>query len=132
MSTHPASGLVHHLQRHAAPVSTHYTLSERDLEAAIVYGFHGSAAKGAAFARTELAEQVRYGHVVVFPLSKVRDLADMWISPVGFIPQEGRRPRLIYDFNVGGLNDAVRKEALPEAVPPFVKARTSDRKSVVP
>ena len=115
-SAHPAAGLVNHLRTHSAPVSTHYTLSEGDLEAAIAYGCHGSAAKGAAFARTELAEQVWYGHVVVFPLSKVRDLADLWISPVGLIPQEGRQPRLIYDFTFGGLNDAVRKEAPAEAI----------------
>ena len=87
-SAHPAAGLVNHLRTHGAPVSTHYTLSEGDLEAAIAYGCHGSATKGAVFARTELAEQVWYGHVVVFPLSKIRDLENLWISLVGIIPQE--------------------------------------------
>ena len=84
--SHPAASLVNHLQRHGALVSTHYTLSEGDLKADIAYGCHESAAKGTTFARTELAEQVRYGHMVVFPLSKIWGLKYLWISPVGLIP----------------------------------------------
>ena len=52
----------------------------------------------------------------IFTLSKIRDLDDLWIIPVGLIPQEGRRPRLIYNFIFGILIKAVRKEAPPEAV----------------
>ena len=68
------------------------------------------------FAQTTLAEQVQFGHVVVFLLSHIHNLVNLWISPFGLIPQDGRRPRLIYNFTFSGPNDAVWKEAPREAV----------------
>ena len=32
----------------------------------------------------------------------------LWLSPLAAIPQQGRKPRLIYDFSWSGLNDAMR------------------------
>ena len=50
------------------------------------------------FSHQELAEQVQVSHIIVFPLSAVRNLPKLWLPPVAAIPQVGRRPRLIFDF----------------------------------
>ena len=64
-----------------------------------------SAKKGVEFINTDLGDQVQAGHVTVLPLEAVNYLHKLWLSPVAVIPQVGRRPRLILDFTLSGLNE---------------------------
>ena len=43
-------------------------------------------------------------------------VTELWLSPVGFITQEDHCPHLIYDYTRSGLNSAVLREALSEAM----------------
>ena len=80
-------------------------------KAVLRYSANTSASKEEVFVHKELAEQVQAGHAVVFPLSAVTDLPNLWIYPVSIIPQVGRRPRLIFNFTWSGLNQATDRVA---------------------
>jgi hypothetical protein len=88
----------------------------QDLEAALPYGCHRSATLAADYVHGELAEQVSFGHICLLSWSLAQNLPNLQLSPVGSIPQAGRRPRLIYDYTWSGTNRAVAKQAPPEAM----------------
>ena len=52
----------------------------------------------------EIAKQVQAGHALIFPLSAIRGLTNLWLSPMYFIPQVGQLPHLIFDFTWISLN----------------------------
>ena len=70
------------------------------------------------FLNHEIYEQVRSGHAVVFPLSAICGLPNLWLSPVAAILQAGRRPHLIFYFTWSSLNKATDRKA-PEEVMRF-------------
>ena len=72
--------------------------------------------KETAFVRTELAEQAWAGHIALFSLRGIRHLPQLWISLLAAIPQQGRKPRLIYDLSWISLNKAVTQVAHKEAI----------------
>jgi hypothetical protein len=88
----------------------------QDLAATLAYGCHRSTIHATDFVRTELAEQVASGHICLLPWSQARHLPGVRLSPVGSIPQPGRRNRLIYNYTWSGNNQAVQKQAPPEAM----------------
>jgi hypothetical protein len=90
----------------------------QDLAAALAYGCHCSAILAADYVRGELAKQVSFGHICILPWSQAQHLAGLRLrlSPVGSIPQAGRRERLIYDYTWSGTNGAVLKLAPPKAM----------------
>ena len=53
---------------------------------------------------------------MVLPWSAAKELPNLWISPIGLIPQEARRPRLIYDYTFSGLNNATVRQAPSESI----------------
>ena len=83
---------------------------------AIRYSAHSSATKEITFVRKELQENAQAGHIALFPLRAVRHLRKLWLSPLAAIPQQGRKPRLIYDFFWSGLNKAVTQVTHKEAM----------------
>ncbi len=89
---------------------------DQDLEAALKKGCHRSATLAAAYVHSELADQPTFGHICLLPWSQARHLPNLRLSPVGSIPQAGRRDRLIYDYTWSGTNRAVHKRAPPEAM----------------
>jgi hypothetical protein len=88
----------------------------QDLEATLKYGCHCSATLASQYVRDELANQVSFGHICLLSWSQARHLPDLWISPVGSIPQARHRNRLIYDYTWSGTNCAIHKQASPEAM----------------
>ncbi len=114
--THPAATLSNTLCTGGAPVLFARDTPPQDLAAALTYGCHRSATLAADFVRGELAEQVSFGHICLLPWSKAKNLPGLRLSPVGSIPQAGRRDRLIYDYTWSGTNRAVTKQAPPEAM----------------
>ena len=114
--THPAAELHNKLRTGGAPVLFAPDTPAQDLEAALAYSCHRSATLAAAYVREELSEQVSFGHIFLLPWSQARDLPNLRLSPVGSIPQAGRRDRLIYDYTWSGTNRAVSKQAPAEAM----------------
>ena len=92
---------------HGVPIKTEQGMTDTELTQALRYGAHSSATKETTFVQKELQEQARAGHIALFPLRAVRHLPKLWLSPLAAIPQQGRKPRLIYDFSWSGLNEAV-------------------------
>ena len=65
------------------------------------YGVHAFVTKETVFVSTELATQSWAGHIVLFPLAA--------------IPQQGRKPRFIYDLYWSGVNKEATQVAHKEA-----------------
>ena len=51
-------------------------------------------------------------HTIFLPRNTVHRVPGLWMSLVGFIPQEDRRPCLIYYYMWSGLNAEVLRKAL--------------------
>ena len=60
--------------------------------------------------------QLRVGHISVFPMDKVLHLKGIWIPPLAKITQEGRKIRLLYNFSWSNLNAKVDQAASKEAM----------------
>ena len=91
-------------------------MTDDELTRAIRYGSHSSATKENTFVQKELQEQAQAGHIELFLLRAVCHLPKLWLPPLAAIPQQGRKPRLIYDFSWSGLNEAVTQVAHKEAM----------------
>jgi hypothetical protein len=64
---HPAATLHNTLQTRGAPVLFAPDAPAYDLETALKYGCHRSALLAADYVRSELVEQVSFGHICVLP-----------------------------------------------------------------
>ena len=104
------------MQVHSVFITAERGMTEQELKIAILYGAHSSATKETTFVRTELSKQARAGHIALFPLQAVRHLPRLQLSPLAAILQQGRKPRLIYDFAWSGLNESVTQVAHKEAI----------------
>ena len=98
------------------PIKIEQGMTDDELTRAIRYGAHSYVTKETTFVRTELQEQSQAGHILLFPLRAVRHLPRLWLSPLGAIPQQDRKPRLIYNFSWSGLNEVVTQVAHKEAM----------------
>ena len=95
---HPAKHLVQQLSKTGAPVvlsSKPWTTSQKD--EAVARGPHQSSNEYVDFLRDELADMVERATWMVLPYSRLRQLRDLRISPMGVVPQHERRPRPIVD-----------------------------------
>ena len=113
---HPAAMYLNHLREHGADVILNLPHDLARLEQQIRKGAHPSARARSAFFRAEVLDQVRKGHLLVLPLSIIKHIPHLYLSPAACIPQEGRRDRPIYDYTYSGLNKAVTLSAPPEAM----------------
>ena len=114
---HPASSLLEELRRVGAPIvytTPEWSLEQRD--AAMARGSHKSASEHLEFLEEEMVDMVNKRYWIVLPYSMVRTLPDLRISPLGVVPQRGRRPRIIVDYSFYGLNAETTKLARPEAM----------------
>ena len=114
---HPASSLLEELRRVGAPIvytTPEWSLEQRD--AAMARGSHKSASEHLEFLEEEMRDMVAKRYWIVLPYSMVRQLPNLRISPLGVVPQRGRRPRIIVDYSFYGLNDETAKLARPEAM----------------
>ena len=114
---HPAKRLLRHIGSRGAPVlltSSPWTTDRRD--DAVRRGPHKSAIEFQEFLRTEMADMVAKATWSVLPYSKVKHLPNLRVSPIGVVPQHGRRPRAIVDYTFSGVNDETLKLAPQEAM----------------
>ena len=52
----------------------------------------------------------------VLPVSLVKDILGIQLSPLGLVPQHNRRDRMISDYSFFGINDNTVPLAPPEAM----------------
>jgi hypothetical protein len=107
---HPAKHLLAHLGTRGAPVVIQTPpWSLQRLDAAVARGPHKSAYEHQDFLRGEMADMVLKAIWIVLPYAKVRHWKNLRISPIGVVPQHGRRPRTIVDYSYYLLNTETLK-----------------------
>lgn len=116
---HPAAPLLHRIAKNGAPVviSTE-PWSKETLDARAERGSHTSADDHKEFLVEEYLDFGRKGFWVLLPYELVKDEPGLRLSPLGVVPQDGRRPRLISDYSFWGLNEETQKLA-PEGAMQF-------------
>ena len=113
---HPAAAHLDHMRVHGVPIKIERGMTDDYLTRSIRYGAQSSATKEITFVRTELQEQAQAGHIELLPLQAVRHIPRLWLSPLAAIQQRGRKPWLIYDYSLSGLNKAFTQAAHKEAM----------------
>jgi hypothetical protein len=68
------------------------------------------------FIRDEMADFESKGFWTVLPYELVKHLRGLHLSPLGCVPQRGRRPCLIVDLSYYGINADTLKLAPHEAM----------------
>ena len=102
---HPAAHLLSRFQKCGTPAiiqSSPWT-PER-IEAALKRGPHQSSARGIEFLRNEYADMMDKQQWTVLPAHLVQSLFGLRLSPIGLVPQRGRRDRMISDYTYFGVN----------------------------
>jgi hypothetical protein len=79
-------------------------------------GSHKSTDEHLDFVCHEMADFARKGFWTVVPYGLVKRLRGLRLSPLSFVPQRGRRPRLIVDLSYYGVNVDTLKLAPHEAM----------------
>ena len=103
---HRAGPLLNRLRRNGAPVVLKTAPWDKaKLDRCAKRGAHKSAYEHLEFLREEFLDFVRKGFWMLLPYSEVRNLEGLRLSPIGVVPQDGRRPRVIVDYSYWGVND---------------------------
>lgn len=114
---HRAAAYLEALRQQGAPAQvtddpwTPHLLQER-----LQRGPHKSANDHVEFVREEMADFCAKGFWTVLPYSMVAQYPGLRLSPLGVIPQRGRRPRLIVDLSFWGVNEHTVSAAPSEAM----------------
>ena len=112
---HPAADLLTRLGKEGAPaILSCEPWSQATLDERVARGSHNSCDDHLDFLRTELFDFVDKGFWLVLPYRVVQalrqipggGLSDIKVAPMGMLPQRDRRPRLLVDLSIYGLNDA--------------------------
>ena len=114
---HPASTLLGSFQKLGAPAKmTSPVWTPNRIIAARKRGPHQSAKGDVQFLREEYADMVEKQQWVVLPAEMVKGLPGLRLSPLGLVPQRGRRPRTISDYSYFGVNEDTALMAPKEAM----------------
>ncbi|KAI2501864.1 hypothetical protein MHU86_12629 [Fragilaria crotonensis] len=114
---HTAARLLSHLRKRGAsvPMMTPPWSADRK-SAAIRRGPHKSSQSERAFVAEEMLDFCRQGYWIVLPLAAVEAWPNLRISPLGVVPQQDRRPRLIVDYSFSDVNADTLSLAPKEAM----------------
>eukprot|EP00536_Pseudo-nitzschia_multiseries_P017358 jgi/Psemu1/50546/gm1.50546_g len=114
---HPASGLLDQFGKEGTPASmSGPPWDPARIATAISRGPHQSSHLGIEFLREEYADMMDKQQWTVLPASLVRDLPSLCLSPLGLVPQRGRRPRMISDYTYSEVNQDTIPLAPAEAM----------------
>lgn len=119
---HPARHLLHQLNRRGAPMlATTPPWSQKKLRRFLKRGSHKSCQEHLDFLREEMLDFVRKGFWTVLPYRLLEEhLKELFphlrLSPLGVVPQRGRRPRIIVDLSYYGINQETLRLAPEEAM----------------
>ena len=114
---HRAAPLLHQYSKRGVPVlitTEPWTLQQKD--AAISRGNHPSAHAFTDFLRSEMQDMRTKGMFIVLPYALIRHQPQLRISPLGCVPQRGRRPRIINDYTFSDVNPSTLQMAPREAM----------------
>ena len=102
---HSAKHILRQYRDRGVPVrlSTGPWTAER-LEAALARGAHPSCDKALEFLCEEFIDMVNKGQFVVLPAEVAKKLPGLRVSPMGVVPQVGRRDRMVADHTYSGVN----------------------------
>lgn len=102
---HPAHHLLKHYKNHGAPVALRTApWTRQQIAEAMTRGSHKSALEYLDFLREEMKDMVEKAQWTVLPYHIASQLKNLRISPLGVVPQHGRRPRTIVDYTFSGVN----------------------------
>jgi hypothetical protein len=83
---------------------------------ALERGPHQSANAHTAFLCEEFAVMIRKRQWIILPAKQVMTEDELWLSPLGVLPQRDRWPRSIIDLSFYCINDGTVNMAPPEAM----------------
>merc|ERR1711923_298413 len=103
--THTAFPALKQYRDRGVPVrlSTEPWTAER-LEAALARGAHPSCDKATGNLCKEFVDMINKGQFVVIPAKVAKKLRGIRVSPMGVVPQVGRRDRMVVDPSWSGVN----------------------------
>ena len=78
--------------------------SAERIDAALGRGPHPSCDKSTEFLCEEFVDMINKGQFVVLPAKVARTLKGVRVSPMGVVPQVGRRDRMVADHSFSGVN----------------------------
>eukprot|EP00536_Pseudo-nitzschia_multiseries_P018029 jgi/Psemu1/53796/gm1.53796_g len=102
---HPACHLLDHFGKEGTPASmTGPPWDSARISGALARGPHQSSHQGIAFLQEEYADMMDKQQWTVLPAGLIQDLPNLRLSPLGLVPQQGRRPRMISDYTYSEVN----------------------------
>jgi hypothetical protein len=128
---HPAAPMLHRVMKNGAPVVVHSEpWSQSQLDLRVARGCHSSANDFKEFLMEEFLDFGRKGFWILLPYEVVKDEKGLRLSPIGCVPQDNRRPRMIVDYSFWCLNDETMKLA-PEGAMQFGTAPLRIREALM-
>ena len=85
-------------------------------KAALERGPHKSAHEHVDFLHTKFADMINKGQWTILPAKYPNETTVFWLSPLGVVPQQERRPRTICYYSFFGLNSETAQHAPPDAM----------------
>ncbi|VEU39857.1 unnamed protein product, partial [Pseudo-nitzschia multistriata] len=114
---HPAAQLLHSFQQEGTPaVMMSPPWGAARIAGALARGPHKSSHNGIEFLREEYADMMDKQQWTVLPASLVTGIPGLCLSPLGLVPQRGRRDRMISDYSYFGVNAETAPLAPAEAM----------------
>lgn len=117
IKSHPAGELLRKFERNGVPVAlASPPWDQRTKDERSKRGSHRSCDDHLEFLRGEILEFVEKGFWILLPYRLLKHLHHLRLSPMGVVPQRGRRPRLIVDYSFYGLNQETLRLTPAEAM----------------
>ena len=102
---HPAAHLLDRFRKSGTPaIISSPPWSAGKIAAALSRGPHSSSQKGLDFLREEYADMVEKQQWIVLPANLIQSMPGLRLSPLGLVPQRGRRDRMISDYSYFDVN----------------------------
>lgn len=128
---HPAAPLLDRMSEKGVPaVLKSEPWSQELLDERAKRGCHTSANDYVDFLQEEFLDFGKKGFWVLLPYDDIKDEPGLRLSPLGCVPQEGRRPRVICDYSYWGINEKTVKLA-PEKAMQFGTAPLRIRQTIM-
>ena len=90
--------------------------SAKRIEDALKRGPHQSSHRGIEFLREERTDMIDKEQRTVLPVSLVKDIPGIRLSPLGLAPQQNWHDQMISDYSFFGVNDDTEPLTPPKAI----------------
>ena len=102
---HASTEYLDYLRRHGAQVhASSAPKTDKELQLVIKQDLHQSAIAHQDFLWGEAYEMCQRRHTMVLPVSALKGITGICVSPPGIVPQAGRQPRTICNLTFWGVN----------------------------